>query len=149
MRGSADVKVTTSTNGVTVEELPGYEGYAFVVGFPPGGAKPNGFYVSAAEGAAPVTATFIRRLPLDKLLKIASEARVGEVAGEPETRIEGRRYGGGDEHAVQVAEVYRWAVEHNIPPRSAIATRWARSEATAGRWIAEARKKGVLPPHGG
>lgn len=142
------MKVTTSTNGVTVEELSGYEGYAFIVGFPPGGTKPNGFYVAAPEGS-PVTATFIRRLPLDRLLKVAAEARLGEMAKEvsPASVQEGRPYGGGDEHAEAVAEVYNWAVEHGIPPRSAIATRWARSEATAGRWIAEARKKGILSPH--
>ncbi|WP_374772423.1 hypothetical protein OG756_04090 [Streptomyces sp. NBC_01310] len=61
---------------------------------------------------------------------------------------DGRPCGGGGEHLAKVAEVYQWATERHIPPRRAIATRWARSEDTAGRWIAEARKKGVLPPAG-
>ncbi|MBT2406851.1 MULTISPECIES: hypothetical protein [unclassified Streptomyces] len=144
------MKVSTTTNAVTVEDLPGYEGYAFVIGYPPGGSKPNGFYVSAPEGS-PVTATSIRRLPLDRLLKTAAEAHTEETAKEVPTAAasEGRPYGGGDQHAVAVADVYNWAIEHGIPPRRAIAARWARSEATAGRWIAEARKKQLLPPHSG
>ncbi|MFI1279665.1 hypothetical protein ACH4U5_02690 [Streptomyces sp. NPDC020858] len=143
------MRITRSGSGVTVEDFPGYEGHSFIIGFPAGGTKPNGFYVKAPDGQ-PVTATWLRRLPLDRLLRAAAEARAAEIAGEVDSApaTEGRPYGGGGEHLAKVAEVYQWATERNIPPRRAIATRWARSEATAGRWIAEARKKGVLPPAG-
>ncbi|MFG2754758.1 hypothetical protein [Streptomyces xanthophaeus] len=143
------MKITMSGSGVTVEDFPGYEGHSFIVGFPAGGVKPNGFYVKAPD-ERPVTATWLRRLPLDRLLRVAAEARAAEMAEAVNVApaTEGRPYGGGNEHLGKVAEVYRWAIERNIPPRRAIATRWARSEATAGRWIAEARKKGVLPPAG-
>ncbi|MBT2452845.1 hypothetical protein J7F03_38605 [Streptomyces sp. ISL-43] len=141
------MKVTTSTNGIMVEGVEGYEGYAFVVGFPLGGSKPNGFYVSTPDDA-PVTPTLIRRLPLDKLLKVAAEARVDELGQALAPTAAGRPYGGGQDHTRKVAEVYDWAVGHGVPPRRAIAARWARSEATAGRWIAEARRMGLIPPHG-
>ncbi|MEU9085965.1 hypothetical protein [Streptomyces sp. NPDC048357] len=141
------MKITATGSGVTVEEFPGYEGCSFIVGFPAGGSKANGFYVKRPD-EAPVTATWLRRLPLDRLLRVATEARAAEMAGrvDPAPATEGRPYGGGDEHLRKVAEVHAWATERSIPPRRAIATRWARSEATAGRWIAEARKKGFLPP---
>ncbi|MGE7388684.1 hypothetical protein ACQKM2_24750 [Streptomyces sp. NPDC004126] len=138
------MKVTATANGVTLTELPGYEGYEFVFGFSTGAARPSGFFVHAPDGT-PLTATAIRRLPLDRLLKAAAEARAEETRARVEPSAAGRPYGGGEEHAAQVAEVYRWAVEHGMPPRRAIATRWARSEATAGRWIAEARRKGLIP----
>ncbi|MEV7611497.1 hypothetical protein [Streptomyces sp. NPDC089799] len=139
------MKVTTSANTITVEQVDGYEGYAFVVSFLADGTKPHGFYVSAPADR-PVTATFLRRLPFDTLLRAAAEARVAQFSGAPAPAAEGRPYGGGNEHTARVAELYRWAVDHGIPPRRAIAARWGKSEATAGRWIAEARRKGLLPP---
>ncbi|MFG2297716.1 hypothetical protein [Streptomyces sp. NPDC048603] len=140
------MKVTTGVNSVTVEELAGYEQYAFVVSFPADGAKPHGFYVSGPDDR-PLTPTFLRRLPLDTVLKAAAEARVVQLGGAPAPADRSRPYGGGEEHTARVAELYLWAIDHGIPPRRAIAARWGRSEATAGRWIAEARRAGHLPPH--
>ncbi|MFJ9849600.1 hypothetical protein [Streptomyces sp. NPDC101150] len=151
MRQNSEVqhKVSTGADSVTVTDLPGYEGCLFIVGFPPGESQPNGFFVRMTEGATVrLTPTLLRRLPYDRLMKIAVEVRVRQLgeAVAPEAGV--RPYGGGDEHARAVAEVYQWAVEHGISPRKAVASRWAKSEATAGRWITQARKLGLLPPYG-
>ncbi|MFK0224008.1 hypothetical protein ACIQWN_38260 [Streptomyces vinaceus] len=143
------MKITNTASGVTIEEVDGYPGALFLVGFPPEGTTPNGIFVKTPEGQA-ATATWVRRLPLDTLFRIAATARAAEIAEEvhPGTADESRPYGGGTAHLAKVAELYQWATERGISPRTAIATRWAKSEATAGRWITEARKAGALPPKG-
>ncbi|MEV7547556.1 hypothetical protein [Streptomyces sp. NPDC089915] len=140
------MKVTSKASGVTVEDVPGYEDTLFLIGYPPNSTKANGFYVKTPD-EAPLTSTWLRRLPFDRLLRAAAEARAEEIATAVGSAPagEGRPYGGGEEHLARVAALFEWATERNIPPRRAIATRWARSEATAGRWIAEARKSGLIP----
>ena len=122
-----------------------HEGFAFVVGFPPGLPDPNGFYLAVQDPAkARINPTLMRRLPYDRILRKAAQLRVAQLSkGEAERRP----HGGDDDFRRQVAEVYAWATANNIPPRKAIAERWGKSEATAGRWIADARKAGVLAPY--
>ncbi|MEV7520668.1 hypothetical protein [Streptomyces sp. NPDC091371] len=121
----------------------------FIVEFGPGESLPNGFFIRTTEPeTVRVTPTMLRRLPYDRLLKLAAEVRVKQLGEAAAPDASERRYGGDDAHARAVAEVYRWAVDHGIPPRKAIAARWAKSEATAGRWITQARKLGLLAPYG-
>lgn len=49
-----------------------------------------------------------------------------------------------DEHLQRVADVYRAAVEHGDPPTRTIADTMHASRATAGRWVTQARKRGLL-----
>ncbi|MEU9110573.1 hypothetical protein AB0D04_01930 [Streptomyces sp. NPDC048483] len=143
------LKVSTSADGVTVANLPGYDECLFVIGFAPGDIHPNGFFIRTTKpDAVRLTPTMLRRLPYDRLLKIATEVRTKQLGEAMAPDAGARPYGGGDEHARAVAEVYHWAVDHGVPPRKAIAARWAKSEATAGRWITQARKLGLLPPYG-
>lgn len=142
------VEISTSAETVTVE-LPGYEGCQFVIGFPPGGSLPNGFYVRTVDpDVVRLTPTMLRRVPYDRLFKVAAQERVKQLGEEAAPgAAPKRRYGGDDEHVRAVAEVYEWAVANKVPPRKAIAARWGKSEGTAGRWITEARKLGALPPY--
>ncbi|MFJ8015128.1 hypothetical protein [Streptomyces sp. NPDC096339] len=139
------VKISTSVDGVTMTEVPGYDECTFIVGFPPGESHPNGFFIRMTSPESPrLTPTVLRRLPYDRLLKIAAEVRVKQLGAAVVPHVADRRYGGDTDHARAVAEVYLWAVDHGIAPRKAIAARWAKSEATAGRWITQARKLGLL-----
>ncbi|MEV0318303.1 hypothetical protein ACIBKX_08570 [Streptomyces sp. NPDC050658] len=142
-------KISTSAHSVTVTGLPGYDDYEFVIGFNAGASDPNGVFIRTDRPhTVRLTATTLRRLPYDRLLKIAAEARVRQLGEKMAPEAGDRPYGGDEAHARAVAEVYRWAVDHSVPPRKAIAARWAKSEATAGRWITQARKQGLLPPYG-
>lgn len=141
-------KISTSADGVTVTELPGYDDYVFVIGFAPGDSNPNGVFIRSTQpDTARLTSTALRRFPYDRLLKLATEVRVRQRGEAAAPEVGTRPRGGGEEHAQAVAEVYQWAVDHSVPPRKAIAARWAKSEATAGRWVADARRRGLLPPH--
>ena len=46
----------------------------------------------------------------------------------------------------EVAQVYRKAIDDGIPPKKAVGEVWHASTSTAGRWISEARKRGILGP---
>ena len=51
-----------------------------------------------------------------------------------------------DEHLEQVARVYRQALDTGIPPKKAVSAELHASTSTAGRWISQARKRGILGP---
>jgi hypothetical protein len=145
------VELNPAGYSVTIKDMPGYEGCEFVVGFVPDQPVLNGLYVRITDEAladVSLTPTFLRRLPYDRLLKMASEEKIKALGESVAPEAAGRPYGGGETHTRAVARVYQWAVTNNMPPRRAIAARWGKSEGTAGRWIAEARKLGLLPPAG-
>jgi hypothetical protein len=50
------------------------------------------------------------------------------------------------EHLVQVAKVYRRAIDDGVPPKQAVSIEFHASESTAGRWISLARQRGILGP---
>jgi hypothetical protein len=54
-----------------------------------------------------------------------------------------------DEHLEEVARVYREAHQRGAPPTGAVYDRWRKgkikiSRSTAGRWVAEARRRGIM-----
>lgn len=50
------------------------------------------------------------------------------------------------EHLEAVAEVYRQADADGAPPTRAVQQRFATTHSTAAKWVAQARKEGVLGP---
>lgn len=52
----------------------------------------------------------------------------------------------GDDHYEEVAQVYRRAFAEGQPPRRAVAEWFNVSPSAASKWVAEARKRGTLPP---
>jgi hypothetical protein len=109
----------------------------------------------------------LRRIPHHRILQAvkASDRLIDELAnrfeeeaepgfrhafGEPErgkpiliTRPRGRRLD--DSFYARVAFVYRQAVGRGLKPRAAIAEAADVSPDVAGRWIYEARKRGLIP----
>jgi len=83
---------------------------------------------------------------------ISVEPAIGEEIIVERADIEGPRGGRrrlSDEHLIEVAAVYRAALERKSrAPRKAIESdpRWLPSPATAARWVQEARKRKFLGP---
>jgi hypothetical protein len=51
-----------------------------------------------------------------------------------------------NDHLERVAEIYRQAIDAGRPPKKAVSTEFTVSQATAGRYIMQARKQGHLGP---
>jgi hypothetical protein len=51
-----------------------------------------------------------------------------------------------DEHFEHVAEIYRYALERGRPPTEGVAEAFDVSRSTAGRWVVETRRRGLLGP---
>jgi hypothetical protein len=102
----------------------------------------------------PLSAVGIR-VPLRELVKEATELvgefdesvddpvafmrALGEVTSRPEP---GKRLT--DDWLERVAEVYRTALQNGLPATDAVATAFPISRSTAGRWVMEARRRGLL-----
>lgn len=122
------------------------------------------------EQSGHVTAATLRAVAIDKLMRLAvAEAmQEGDLqadgAFEPQERTTsaGRdafyeRYRRGarrprrgspltDENLQQVAELYRAAVKRGDPPTETVSEQLHIARSTAGRWVAAARKRGLLGP---
>lgn len=125
-------------------DIPGWEGWIFRVTF----QTPYGPGELTVSAPADVTLTpgLLRRVPFGKILRRATNPwpQVGlAVAGVP---VRSRRpYGGGsDEHSRAVVAVYRAAVSQGAPPREAVQRHFDVKAKTADRWIADARRRGLL-----
>jgi hypothetical protein len=111
------------------------------------------------EGGPPVTTEAIRAVPVKHLIRRAIESQTYELVqwsrGQepkyelmPELAPPDVRRSGADEMARWVATAYQLAIALNEPPTKSIQDRLGVSRATAGRWVAEARRQGLLPPPG-
>jgi hypothetical protein len=82
-------------------------------------------------------------------LAVGEERRV-EIAGEVDanfarqTKSPRRRGPLREEDLKRVAEVYRGAIARGRPPTKTVAGELGVARSTAGRWVAEARRRGVL-----
>ena len=117
-------------------------------------ARPRCVFLSI--GGEEVTARGLRRVPVGRLVRIAvglaaqvpsgagvaGFARDDELAdAERETVGRARRWRLTDEHLCAVANLYRAAPKG---PVVAVADQFGASRATAGRWVAAARNRGLL-----
>jgi hypothetical protein len=127
--------------------------------------------IERRTGGAAITGTNLRELRLSTLVRAAAQRAGGRVArrrrGSAELRPavfldaaererfretigEGRRTprrGKRLQHneLERVAEVYRLATERGMPPTQAVREAFHVSYPTAGRWVHEARNRGLLP----
>jgi hypothetical protein len=113
----------------------------------------------APEGP-PLSGEFLRQVPIGRLVRhIAS--RVAQEAdlspGRLRTRQEARNLASKayrpqrgrrltNEHLQDVADVYRTAYNEYQRPTEAVMRKFKTSRPTAGRWVSEARRRGLLPP---
>jgi hypothetical protein len=114
-------------------------------------------------GSVPDPLTGARiRIPLDSLVReIATQIASAPAPGPSDTwegfvqgfeaelanlaRPErGKRIS--DEFLRQVADVYRYALGRGLAPTAAVGEAFNYSRSTAGRWIVEARRRGLLGP---
>jgi hypothetical protein len=109
-------------------------------------------------GGPPVTTEGIREIPVAALVRAAAEVSIWRsrstddggikaVPGWPlqvPTRAPGA--GPGDEHLRAVAATYQLAYATGARPTKAVMERFGLPRATASRWIALARKRGLLGP---
>jgi hypothetical protein len=108
----------------------------------------------------PLSGEFLRQVPIGRIVReIASRvAQEGDLTpGRLRTRQEARRLASkayhpqrgrrlSDEHLEDVADVYRIAYNENRWPTETVMQKFGTSRATAGRWVAEARRRRFLPP---
>ena len=117
----------------------------------------------AARGES-VTGDLLRRIPVANLVRAATdeaatsieikppkETEVVSVEGMPRVTLTGpgsRRLGRRlrDQHYEEVAEIYRDAVKRGDAPKQAVAKAMGVSVPTAGRYVMEARNRGLLGP---
>lgn len=102
--------------------------------------------------SAVVTSERLRHLPLRFLARTAAEVSGGAATQEslqaifdaerPEKRQQGRERP--DAHYEEVATVYTNALRAGRPPTKAVGERWGVERAMASRYVAEARKRGLL-----
>lgn len=94
-----------------------------------------------------------RKVNIGHVLRAADALRQGEAiqvllsalagnAGDPSSSSRG----GKRAHLQRVAQVYRLAIEHDIPPRDALSEHFEAEPRTTQRWITDARKAGLLYP---
>lgn len=117
--------------------------------------------VRRQPGQSGVTQHDVRRLPVDRLFELAAveqaQVRVpsppGTVTLEPASDEEQeelreylfrRRRTMTDELLGEVADVYRTAHQAGEPPTEAVREHFKIARSTAGRWVQEARKRGLL-----
>lgn len=128
-----------------------------------------------ADSAMPLTAATLRRFRLGEVVREARTKRYSEMggdilaaydAGELSAEISGgfadslrrelRPLAGrqpgrpkkalGRDHYSEVARIYSQALVEGTPPLQAVVKQKFVSESTASRWVADARKQGLLPP---
>lgn len=108
--------------------------------------------------ADPLTATGIR-VKLGKLVEEATQqvgfhdADLSHADPEEVLRALGHATAGSqrgkrlsDELLAEVADVYRGALSRGLAPTDAVAAKFPTSRSTAGRWVMEARRRGLLGP---
>jgi hypothetical protein len=111
------------------------------------------------DGGPPVTGEAIRAVPVKHLVRRAIRMQLYEPTEWDDRGWESRfelmpaakpppdaKRHGTDEMARWVAQVYQLAVALNEPPTKTVQDELGVSRATAGRWVAEARERGLLPP---
>ena len=122
------------------------------------------------ENRRVLSAAVLRRLPIGRLVREARASRYRDAGGdlleafgdglvdEPvstwlgeSAAPWGERPARGkarldDQHFAQVAQLYSAAVQRGRPPGKAVAEAMHASRPTVTRWLAEARKRGLLPP---
>lgn len=112
------------------------------------------------DGGAPVTTEALREVPVKRMIKTALEWAVLEWTGPPGgVQIARSRPGkppadlarGGmtDEALRWVVQIHEVATVLGDPPTKSVQDELGISRATAGRWVAEARRRGMLPPADG
>lgn len=80
---------------------------------------------------------------LDKLQERAAEA-YATARDRPSPRKKRTRIT--DEFLKEVANVYRMAENSDMPPTREVANHYKAPHSTAAKWVASARRKGLLPP---
>lgn len=109
------------------------------------------------EGGHPVTTEALREVPVKRMIKTALEWTMLEWSGPPEgvqvAKSQPRRPPADLAKGGMTDEALRWVVQiHELatvlgdPPTKGVQDELGISRATAGRWVAEARRRGMLPP---
>jgi hypothetical protein len=118
--------------------------------------------VKRREGGPPVTTEGIREIPVTAILRLAVESnvmRAGPTIRKGNTSSwewtwasplalseRTRRTGPTDADLQTVADLYHVAYATSQPPTKLVMNRLDLPRSTAGRWIALARKRGLLGP---
>lgn len=93
----------------------------------------------------PISTEGVREVPLGRLINMATRRLwIDRSSSTPATLKLGWRTLERDSLLELVATDYRAAVAWREPPTKAIAEGYRVSRATAGRWVAEARERGLL-----
>jgi hypothetical protein len=100
----------------------------------------------------PISANSIRKLRLHEAKELGGATAAGADTKEGRARLAvdagGTRRGQRlpAEHLQRVAEVYQAAILRAEPPTRAVEKQLHTSRSNAGRWVLEARRRGLLPP---
>jgi len=98
-----------------------------------------------AASAAVITAERLRSLPLAELRAAVAARMAGDDAFGAFGKVARERgKAWPDDHYLQVAEVYKSAVEHRKPPLKAIQQHWHVSRPAAAKYVKGARERGFL-----
>jgi len=147
---------------VTVQErVNGYD-VELVVTTTDGRLTAREIRVSQVPEGPPVTGTALRSIPVAALTKLAVAAalevesnpdgagvRMSALLLTPEVATRLRVGGPTDETLAWVARIYRLALLAGDPPTKVVETALALPRSTAGRWVAQARRRGYLGPSDG
>jgi hypothetical protein len=125
------------------------------------------------EKGPPITGTILRQVPLDRIVREIADVAARQLrrvfdplTGEERAvwmpavastegqhalkRAQKRPTGRGaklrDAELQEAADIYRAAFEHGDHPTEAVRKHFWLSRSSAGRWVAEARRRGFLPP---
>lgn len=107
--------------------------------------------VSRLEGGPPVTSERLRRIPIAQWVSWAAEdIAIREIVSDSKTRrfdwppAEFALDGPTPEALEQVARVYAYCMATGRAPTQELATRYGITKQTGSRWIATARRRGIL-----
>lgn len=113
--------------------------------------------VRQIDGGPPVTGDSLRDLAIHEMVRAAIRLAVvreehdeqglrtfGDLAAQLQAPAGLAKQGATDETLRWVAQAYEVAYALNEPPTKSVQTALGVSRATAGRWVAEARRKGLL-----
>ena len=118
----------------------------------------NRLTVSRKPDGPPVTTEGIREIPVAALVRMAAETGVwrSEPTDDGSSKLidgwplqvppRAPGAGPGEEHLRAVAATYQLAYATGAPPTKTVMERFGLPRATASRWIALARKRGLLGP---
>ena len=121
-----------ATRRVALRLVPDGDGFRLVAAWPMDGLLPIRF----EDDGTPV---YSGHTSADVPESERFDSQYARIARAP------RRHGPPkDAELREIAEVYRGAVAQRIGPTRAVADRFSVSRSTAGRWIAEARRRGQL-----